>query len=149
MAIKAKEMIVDCKEGICPLCGNKYEYSGSREDDYDDGGYYSWKCSHCGASGQEDYIRRFDKHTDVCDEDGEDVEELTEQKENFCPVCGEELEYDGSRCDDYDDGGFYDWSCPGCGATGKEQFSRVFYGFNNVHDKAGNPIVIKDPSMDQ
>lgn len=43
---------------------------------------------------------------------------------DICPLCGGELEYE----DDIrtDDGGFFVWKCPDCGATGKEGYDKVF-----------------------
>lgn len=57
----------------------------------------------------------------------------TKFKEGICPVCGREFEYSGSG-NAIDDGGVYFWTCPHCGATGEEGFSKVFDGHQyNVH----------------
>lgn len=57
----------------------------------------------------------------------------------ICPVCGGELEYE----DDIhtDDGGFFTWKCPGCGATGKEGYNKVFDQHYDVQDGDGNLIL--------
>ncbi len=66
-----------------------------------------------------------------------DVPELDEA--GVCPVCGGELEY-GDR-EDMDEGGFYPWTCTGCGATGREGFDTCFDGHHyRVRDVAGDPI---------
>lgn len=45
--------------------------------------------------------------------------------EGICPVCGGSIEYGGENNID-DDGGTCPWTCPDCGATGKEGYNRAF-----------------------
>ena len=47
------------------------------------------------------------------------------QQEDFCPICGGELEWNGDR-DIQDDGAVATWSCPKCGASGKAAWNLVF-----------------------
>ena len=61
-----------------------------------------------------DYIHR--SSLEVKDSDADDA--------GVCPICGGELEYEGDI--HTDDGGFFEWKCPGCGATGKEGYDKVF-----------------------
>lgn len=81
-----------CKEGICPLCGEKvqYTYKGHMQED----GVYRWKCSRCGAHGQEGNKTVFDgKHYHVFDKDGNPctiVQELSKMElENLLPLLTE------------------------------------------------------------
>lgn len=58
------------KETICPICGKTIEYTNDYVINTDNtSGYFSWKCPSCGASGNEKYIHRFNKHCDVIDKD--------------------------------------------------------------------------------
>lgn len=66
--------------------------------------------------------------------------EEAQDKDGICPVCGAEIEYDGDEDDDGNGGGWWDWECPGCGATGRAGFDKVFDRHYNVVDKDGNPI---------
>ena len=62
-----------------------------------------------------------------------------EDEEGICPLCGGDLSYTGSH--DMDDtGGKIPWTCPMCGASGKEGYNRVFDRHYDVTDKKGNPI---------
>jgi hypothetical protein len=61
------------EEGKCPICGEELEYSGVREID-DNGSSVPWECPSCGASGDEGYTDVFDKHYNVEDASGNDVE---------------------------------------------------------------------------
>lgn len=55
---------------------------------------------------------------------GLDVKDPSADEEGICPLCGGELEYtDDTRTDN---GGFFEWKCPSCGATGKEGYDKVF-----------------------
>lgn len=58
-------------------------------------------------------------------------------EEGVCPICGGELEYGNDK--PLDDGGVYEWTCPDCGAIGKEGYSKVFDRHYDVHDGDGNP----------
>jgi len=58
-------------------------------------------------------------------------------EEGICPICGGELEYGGDE--PLDDGGVYNWTCPHCGATGKEGYDKVFDRHYDVQDGDGNP----------
>lgn len=55
-----------------------------------------------------------------------------------CPICGGELEYENDVRTD--DGGFFEWKCPGCGATGKEGYNKVFDQHYDVRDGDGKPF---------
>lgn len=46
-------------------------------------------------------------------------------EEGICPVCGSSVEYKGENNID-DDGGTCPWTCPDCGASGKEGYNRAF-----------------------
>lgn len=65
--------------------------------------------------------------------------EEAQDKAGICPVCGAEIEYTDGR-EDQDEGGFWAWECPACGATGREGFDRVFDRHYDVKDKNGNQI---------
>lgn len=75
-----------------------------------------------------DYIRR-----GSLDMKAPDAEEA-----GVCPICGGELDYE----DDIhtDDGGFFLWKCPACGATGKEGYDKVFDQHYDVTDGDGKPF---------
>lgn len=60
-----------------------------------------------------------------------------------CPVCGCELEY-GSDVP-LDDGGYHEWTCPGCGAAGKEMCGKVFEEHYDVRDGDGSRILPSKP----
>lgn len=47
--------------------------------------------------------------------------EITAEQEGICPLCGAEVEYAGENIID-DDGGVFPWTCPNCGAHGKESY---------------------------
>lgn len=66
-----------------------------------------------------------------------ETKDPTADEKGICPICGGELEYGGDES--LDDGGIYDWTCPSCGATGKEGYDKVFDRHYNVRDKDGNP----------
>lgn len=75
-----------------------------------------------------DYIRR--GHLDM--------KAPGEEEAGVCPVCGGELEYvDTIRSDN---GGFAVWTCPDCGATGKEGYDKVFDQHYDVKDGDGKPF---------
>ena len=60
------------------------------------------------------------------------------EEAGICPVCGGELEYvDTIRSDN---GGFAVWTCPDCGATGKEGYDEVFDQHYDVNDGDGKPF---------
>lgn len=70
--------VKEIREGICPLCGAKYEY---RERDWmDNGGTYQWTCSECGATGEEGFTQVFNGIYNVHDSDG-NLMELVPVKE--------------------------------------------------------------------
>lgn len=65
-----KELEIVCREGICPLCGEKYEYNGAK-DSCDNGFTIPWECPYCGATGEEGYTEYFDgMHYNVRGADG-------------------------------------------------------------------------------
>lgn len=59
------------------------------------------------------------------------------EEEGVCPICGCELEYGNDVL--LDEGGYREWTCPGCGATGKEMYDKVFDQHHDVRDGDGNP----------
>lgn len=69
--------------------------------------------------------------------EGMEMQDPDADEEGLCPICGGELEYEGDE--PLDDGGVYEWTCPGCGATGKEGYNKVFDQHYDVHDGDGNP----------
>lgn len=68
---------------------------------------------------------------------------VSADEEGICPLCGAEIEYNGSHDID-DDGGTIPWECPNCEATGKEGYNRVFDRHYDVCDAAGNPVPGRD-----
>ena len=68
---------------------------------------------------------------------GMETKDPDAEGEGICPICGGELEYGDDE--PLDDGGVYDWTCPSCGATEKEGYSKVFDRHYNVWDGDGNP----------
>lgn len=75
-----------------------------------------------------DYIRR----------GGLDMKEPGAEEEGICPICGGELEYGNDVS--LDEGGVYEWTCPSCGATGKEGYNKVFDQHYDVQDGDENPF---------
>ena len=69
---KGKVISVNDKEGICPVCGTEFAYTGTFDID-DDGLAYSWECPNCGASGKEGFNLQFDRHYNVQDENGNSI----------------------------------------------------------------------------
>ena len=69
--------------------------------------------------------------------EGMEMPDPDADEEGICPICGGELEYEGDE--PQDDGGVYEWTCPSCGATGKEGYNKVFDRHYDVHDGDGNP----------
>lgn len=60
------------QESICPVCGAELrEYEAHKILDYY--GIIPWKCSHCGATGEERYTRVFEGHCQVCFANGDSV----------------------------------------------------------------------------
>lgn len=66
-----------------------------------------------------------------------DLKALGVEETGVCPICGGELEY-GSDIT-LDDGGYHEWRCPGCGATGKEMYGKIFEEHYDVIDGSGKP----------
>lgn len=58
-------------------------------------------------------------------------------EEGICPICGGELEYGSDIF--LDEGGYREWRCPGCKATGKEMYDKVFDEHYDVIDGSGKP----------
>lgn len=64
-------------------------------------------------------------------------------REGICPICGAPIEYVCSE--PMDSGGVHHWTCPKCGASGKEGYDEVFDGHHyNVVDGNGNPFPLED-----
>lgn len=64
---------------------------------------------------------------------------MSEHKEDICPLCGAEIEYDGPY--DFDDSGAtLPWCCPVCGATGKAGYNFVFDKHYSVQDRDGKAV---------
>jgi len=61
-----------------------------------------------------------------------------EQEPETCPVCGSDVEIG----DDYsvDGEGFYQWTCPDCGTTGKGGYKKVFTQHYDVTGRDGKPL---------
>lgn len=74
------------------------------------------------------YIRRGDLDMKIPDTD----------EGGICPICGGELEYGNDVS--LDEGGAYEWTCPSCGAAGKEGYNKVFDQHYDVQDGDGNPF---------
>lgn len=62
-----------------------------------------------------------------------------ELRDDICPLCGEEVEFDGAYDHD-DDGATLNWICPHCGATGKAGYSFAFTQHYCVQDGNGKPV---------
>lgn len=75
------------------------------------------------------------------DPNGERIPFLHEcnDAEDTCPLCGEDIEYDGFKEDD-DMGCTRRWSCPNCGATGASGYDECFVRHYNVCDAEGKTI---------
>lgn len=67
-----------------------------------------------------------------------ELKDLGADEEGICPICGGELEYGNDIS--LDEGGVYEWTCPSCGATGKEGYNKVFDQHYDVQDGDGNPF---------
>lgn len=65
--------------------------------------------------------------------------EITAGQEGICPLCGAGIEYAGENDID-DDGGTFPWTCPDCGAHGREGYSRRFSGHWDVDDGKGGVV---------
>lgn len=61
-------------------------------------------------------------------------------EEGVCPICGGELEYGSDVL--LDEGGYREWRCPGCKATGKEMYDKVFDEHYDVIDGSGKPYPV-------
>lgn len=71
---------------------------------------------------------------------GLDMKAPDAEEAGVCPICGGGLDYE----DDIrtDDGGFFLWNCPACGAIGKEGYDKVFDQHYDVTDGEGQPFPI-------
>lgn len=66
-------------------------------------------------------------------------------EQGICPVCGHEVSYDYSGTQSDDTGETVPWTCPACGASGKEGHDLVFDGHHyDVRDKFGRDIPGRD-----
>ena len=63
-------------------------------------------------------------------------------REGLCPLCGEHFNYGSFEL--IDEGGVYEWTCPGCGATGKEGYDLVFDGNHYDVCRADGTLVDMD-----
>lgn len=97
----------------------------------------SWELEHRGV------IYR----AEVCSEGTQTAtdESLAEEEEGRCPLCGNLIEYTGKNEID-DDGGMFPWTCPSCGATGEEGYTRVFDRHYNVQAADGDRNQNQDQS---
>lgn len=60
-------------------------------------------------------------------------------KEGICPVCGSNIRYGSFELSG--EGGFYEYHCPECGATGKEGYDLIFDGLHyDVCTADGKPF---------
>ena len=68
-------------QGICPVCNreNTLEYKEPIFDNY--GVYFPWKCLNCNSTGKEMYSMEFDYHSNIFDENGNEVKE--NEKNNY------------------------------------------------------------------
>ncbi len=67
------------------------------------------------------------------------IDDSANDEAGVCPLCGGSVEY-GER-ESMDEGGVYFWTCPSCGATGREGYNEIFDGHHyNVRDKNGDPV---------
>ncbi len=64
-------------------------------------------------------------------------------QEGICPICGAELQYEGSY-EQVDDGALLDWVCPKCKARGKSGYDLVFDRYYQVFDADGNAVSLED-----
>lgn len=61
-------------------------------------------------------------------------------EEDVCPVCGAEVEYQGDREIDYNDGTEVSWECPVCKAFGKALYHDTFLQHETVMDGNGDCV---------
>lgn len=62
-------------------------------------------------------------------------------EEDVCPVCGTEVEYQGDRDIDYNDGTEVSWVCPACKAEGKALYNDSFVQHTDVrHADTGEDV---------
>lgn len=61
-------------------------------------------------------------------------------EEDVCPVCGAEVEYQGDRDIDYNDGTEVSWECPVCKAFGKALYHDTFLQHEAVMDGNGDCV---------
>lgn len=67
------------------------------------------------------------------------IDDPSGDQAGICPLCQASIEY-GER-ETMDEGGVYFWTCPNCGAAGREGYNEVFDGHHyNVRDKNGKPV---------
>ena len=67
-----------------------------------------------------------------------EIKDPDADEEGICPICGGELEYGNDIS--LDEGGVSEWTCPSCGATGKEGYNKVFDQHYDVQNGDGNPF---------
>ena len=75
----------------------------------------------------------------ACEDDWEQNEDQEENdKENICPVCGHEIEYDFDEQEQYGvyEGVYAPWKCEKCGSNGTVNYKGVF----NYHDVDENGL---------
>lgn len=78
------------------------------------------------AASAEDVVRgMYDRCEIVLAAEDISGTEITAGQEDIYPLCGAGIEYKGENVID-DDGGTFPWTCPGCGASGKEVIPAVF-----------------------
>jgi len=75
--------------------------------------------------------------------------EYKSNRSGVCPVCGHEgLRYDNPG-DTYDGVSYtYDWTCPNCGAEGREFEVCVFNGHAVYNKETGDFEVVPNPEVE-
>lgn len=66
--------------------------------------------------------------------------EEAQDKDGICQSAAPKSSVTATKMMHGNGGGWWDWECPGCGATGRAGFDKVFDRHYNVVDKDGNPI---------
>ena len=64
--------------GVCPVCdeAGTLKYDKAVFDDY--GLYFPWICKNCNSTGNEEYAMQFCGHSEIYNDEGEEVEDYGE-----------------------------------------------------------------------